>query len=518
MDGSDLHVPPTRLAGAVGELEFMTQAGRLPGVRIGQPFAHAAEDGGRQGDGLGVGEQMVDRLVEETGKGRVDQHRLATRVEADDADGGVVENGAEEGFPFLHDALALAQCLRAAGDGHFQIEVGLQDIVMRLPQVFAHGIEGGGELLDFCPRGIADHRRFEMLGADAGAFLGQGLQGFAEAFGHTDGDNHAQGQRRQHDQAEQQHILPGDRHEVAFRGRDAQPDAAGVVLDRPEQAEPLGIILAVAVQAMSWLGVGLPRLEGRGQFAQIEFFRCFEQGCGDRLAVGEARVARRGDQAALLEEERGLALRAERHAGGEFGDVEEADIVADHIAGTIGCLPAHGGRNARFLGREEDVGLGPEHRPVIGQGHGTLEPRAFARVVVTLVHGDAFNLPVGVPGNPVGLPAPGCGIGYAVDPAPLLAHQQQDLASRFVGENDRRDFTVVGDDGEEELVEAQQLVMVDIGMLAPALATAQGHLDGLEQAAETGFELFGRQFHLGLGQAVDGRLADQVIEGKAEGA
>jgi hypothetical protein len=97
----------------------------------------------------------------------------------------------------------------------------------------------------------------------------------------------------EHDQAEQQHILAGDRHKVAFRGRDAQPDAAGVVLDRPEQAEPLGIILAVAVQAMSWLGVGLPRLEGRGQFAQIEFFRCFEQGCADRLAVGEARVARR---------------------------------------------------------------------------------------------------------------------------------------------------------------------------------------------------------------------------------
>ena len=103
-------------------------------------------------------------------------------------------------------------------------------------------------------------------------------------------------------------------------------------------------------------------------------------------------------------------------------------------------------------------------------------------------------------------------------PSAGTPHQQQDLASRFVGENDRRDFTVVGDDGEEELVEAQQLVMVDIGMLAPALATAQGHLDGLEQAAETGFGLFGRQFHRGPGQAVDGRLADQVIEGKAEGA
>lgn len=55
-----------------------------------------------------MGEQMRDGLVDETGESGVDQNRLAAGIEADDTDGRIVEYGAEEGFPLLQDALAVA--------------------------------------------------------------------------------------------------------------------------------------------------------------------------------------------------------------------------------------------------------------------------------------------------------------------------------------------------------------------------------------------------------------------------
>ena len=76
---------------------------------------------------------------------------------------------------------------------------------------------------------------------------------------------------------------------------------------------------------------------------------------------------------------------------------------------------------------------------------------------------------------------------------------------------------MIGDDGKEEFVEAQQLVMVEIASLAPALAGAQRDFDGLEQAAEAHLELLGGAFHLRAGQAVHGGLADQQVERGSEG-
>ncbi|TXT29340.1 MAG: hypothetical protein FD131_2501 [Rhodocyclaceae bacterium] len=75
---------------------------------------------------------------------------------------------------------------------------------------------------------------------------------------------------------------------------------------------------------------------------------------------------------------------------------------------------------------------------------------------------------------------------------------------------------MIGDDGEEILVETQQLGLVEIVIDAPAMAAAQGYFDGLEKVRDAGFELFCGEPHLRFGQSVDGGPADQLIQGEGE--
>src|SRR5574343_426615 len=354
-------------------------------------------------------------------------------------------------------------------------------------------------------------------GAVARAVFSQRHQRLAEAAGDADGDDHAESQRREGDQTEQQQVLRGDWDEVAFWCEYTEQDSAGVAVDRAEQAEQAAIRLVHGVQLAGRAGFHLPLLESGGKVGKFEFLGGLQQRLVDRRAIGKARVARRGDQLAFFQKQRSLALAAEGHPGGEFGDVDQPHVVADHVGRSIGAGPPHRGSDARFLGGEEDVRFGPVHAVVVGQGHGTLEPGTLAGVVVALAHLDRFDFAVLAPGDPVGLAAPFGRVADPVDPATVFGHQEQDFAAGFVGEDDRTDFAVVGDDREEEFVEAQQAGLVDVGVLAPALAAAQRHFDGLEQAGQAGFELLGGQLHLAFGQAGDGRPADQQVEAEREG-
>ncbi|PKO71582.1 MAG: hypothetical protein CVU20_06425 [Betaproteobacteria bacterium HGW-Betaproteobacteria-14] len=157
------------------------------------------------------------------------------------------------------------------------------------------------------------------------------------------------------------------------------------------------------------------------------------------------------------------------------------------------------------------------HRPFIAQALGAGEPRALARIVVELAHLHRDDLALGVPGNPVSLPAPFGRIADAVDPATLAVEQQEEFTARFVGEDDRIDLAVIGQDGEEEFVETQQLIVVQAAVGTPGLAAAQGHLDHVEQPGVAPFKLFGSPAQLTFGQAVHGRLADQHDDGQREG-
>ena len=209
-------------------------------------------------------------------------------------------------------------------------------------------------------------------------------------------------------------------------------------------------------------------------------------------------------------------MRSEGHARGEFGNVDEPDIVGDDIAAAIFSLPAHRSREAGVLGREENIRLCPEHIIGLLQGHGTPEPRALAGVVAALPHFHFLDLPVLVPGDPVCLAAPFFRVADPVDPVAVTGQQQEDFPSRFVSKNDRADFAMIGDDGEEEFVETEQLRLLKIAADTPALTAAQRDFDGFEKPGNAGFELLGGQPHLAFRQPVYGRSADHLVEAEGE--
>ncbi|MPN51680.1 hypothetical protein SDC9_199329 [bioreactor metagenome] len=86
-----------------------------------------------------------------------------------------------------------------------------------------------------------------------------------------------------------------------------------------------------------------------------------------------------------------------------------------------------------------------------------------------------------------------------------------------MGVDHRVDFGVVGQHREEELVEAQQVAVIETAVGAPGVAVAQGDLDRVEESGVARFELFGREVQLRVGQAVDGRFADQADDADGEG-
>ena len=213
-----------------------------------------------------MGEQGVNGLANEAGKRRVDQYRLAFRIEADDADGGIVKNGAEKGFPFLQDGLALSQGDGALGDFQFKVDVGILMCLTGALQMLAHAFQRGGQRDDFTPRRIGGNRLIECQLSDPGAVFGQCIQWLAEAAGDMEGDGHAEGDGREQDESEQQQVVAGYRDKIALRCNDTQPDSAGIVVQAPKQADHASVGARKGVQAAVRLGVSLPKPVSLGKF------------------------------------------------------------------------------------------------------------------------------------------------------------------------------------------------------------------------------------------------------------
>ena len=374
--------------------------------------------------------------------------------------------------------------------------------------MFAHAFEGGSQLVYLPPGGFADDRIVELQLADAFAFLGQSQQRMAEAVGEADGDDQAESEADQADQDEEQEILPTGRVEIVFGCENADPDALGAAVHGTEMAEPAPIRLGVAVQDGGLASALLPGGIAGTELRHVELFGRLEQGPIDCGLIGEAGIVRRCEQQSTIREQCGLAMHAWLELGGVGGDVAEAQIMPDDVMRSVRCLPAHGSRDAGFLRGVEDVGRRPESCLCIVQGHGALEPRPGARVVVAPAHFDLFDLPLCTPAYPVGLVAPVGRVADAIEPMAVGAAQQEKFAARFVGENDRGNVLVIGQDREKQFVEALQLAVVECAVAAPVATVVQADLDAFEEAVEACLELLRNQLHLGFGETVDGRPAE----------
>ncbi len=260
-DGGNLDITPGCIAARVDELEFLTEGLALPGSHLGQYIVHPGLYLGGQEDVLRVRQQCIDGLIDKAGKSGVDQGRYALRGKADDADRCVVEDGSEKRFAFFQDVLALPQGMRSPGDLDLQFDLGVFLGPARALQVLAHAFDGRSKLGDFAPRRIGGDRLFKFHPANAGAFIGEGIERFAKAPGDVDGDRHAQGKNGYGNKHEQQQIFAGDRDKIFFRCDDAKNDAAGLNLKRTEEAYPASVRAVKFMQAPGRGRLCLPQAE-----------------------------------------------------------------------------------------------------------------------------------------------------------------------------------------------------------------------------------------------------------------
>ncbi len=184
----------------------------------------------------------------------------------------------------------------------------------------------------------------------------------------------------------------------------------------------------------------------------------------------------------------------------EARQIEQFDVMADDHFPAFRRGPAHRGRNARLLGGEENIGCGPGDLVFARQGHCPFEPGPCAGVVFDFLHLDLDQRMLPVPTEPIGFATPMIGVTQAVDPGAVVIEKQQDFTPRVVGQQCRTDFRMVGDNGEQVVIETRQIVDRQLALHAPALAGPDGGFDRTEQLLHLGFKLAAGLRHLRIRQ------------------
>ena len=416
----------------------------------------------------------------------------------------------------LGGGLGPLQLPRPFGDARLKRAVRLLERRSLPQQRFAHAFLRARQFADFAPRRGDRDRRGQFEAADAGALRRQLFERPAETRGQTRGGDHADEQRKAGQRQQQVEIGGCAGNEIRLRRENRQPEGLPADADAPEQAVPVGAVLPELGQTAIGAAAGAPETDRFVENRHTDRPRILQDCLLDFGIADEARVARHGEHPAGVVDDGRDAGPARRLLGGEMRQVEQLHVVRQDVAAAVGAAPARGDGDARLLRGEEDVGRRPRDRTVLRQRLRGLEPGAGARVVAEFAHLNRFDLPLARPGDPPTLPPPARRVADAIHPFLLGGLQQQDFTPALVGEDDRRDFRMIGDHGEEELVEAQQLVVLQAALFAPAAASVEGDFDALQQALHARLELLGGLPHLRVGQLGDGRRRDQEVGAAGE--
>lgn len=380
----------------------------------------------------------------------------------------------------------------------------------------AHALLGFGQLGDFLPGGVQCLVGREVEASDAFAPFDNAGEGGFDAAGDAMGE--VRGSRgAQHDEQGQRrgHVTQAGGDEVGLAGEAADPPLLLAQLQGNELGEP-GFVLVFILQRVFAMPAGIePACVPVGQEVYIEGGGWLQNGVAAVGEVGEAGVARHAHHFAGVGQHRAAAPFTNRGIDGKARQVGEKYIEGQDARLAVGAGPPGGHGNAAIAGGEQAIGGCPCEGIVAGGFQSCLEPRAAARIVVSVLPVVIEQCAGGAPVQPAVALVLRARLGDPVAPAVRVPHQH-DFPAVGVGQMDRGNLRITGEERHQQGVEAGCVVEFEALGLAPGAGCPQLGLHAPEGALGLRLDVPGGQVELDAGEDLGGRCDDQKVKGGAE--